>query len=66
MDDQAYNKIQINRTTKFGIDRFGKKVSETDIMFNIRADNVDEAVKLYNELLDKYYEKNKAAKEASK
>jgi len=66
MDDQTYNKIQINRTTKFGIDRFGKKISETDIMFNIRADNVDEAVRLYNELLNKYYEKNKAAKETSK
>ena len=66
MDDQTYNKIQINRTTKFGTDRFGKKISETDIMFNIRADNVDEAVKLYNELLNKYYEKNKVAKEASK
>ena len=66
MDDQSYNKIQINRTVKIGKDRWGKPVSETDIMFNIRADKVDEALGLYNELVTKYHESSKAAKEAVK
>lgn len=57
--DEKINKVQINRVTKFGLDRFGKKVSETTQMFNIRTDTVDEAVALYRDLLEKFYEKEK-------
>lgn len=66
MNDNTYNKVQINRTTRFGVDRFGKKVSETTQMFNIRCDTVDESIQLYEELLKKFYVKNKVVKEPSK
>ena len=54
MNDKI-NKVQINKVTKWGTDRYGKKISETTQMFNIRTDDVEEAVKLYYELLDKFY-----------
>lgn len=51
------NKVQINRVTRIGIDKWGKKVSETEHMFNIRCDDVEEAVRTYYDLVNKFYEK---------
>lgn len=65
MADNKMHKVQINRTVRYGKDRYGKDVNETTQMFNIRCDDVDEAVKLYAELLDKFYaEARKKRKEA--
>lgn len=55
MEKTQFNKVQINRVTKFGIDKNGNKISETIQMFNIRTNSVDEAIELYNELLEKFY-----------
>lgn len=62
--DNKINKVQINRTTRWGIDKWGNKIKETSQMFNVRCDDPDEAVALYNELLDKFYAEEKAKKEA--
>lgn len=63
MDEETtFNKVQINRVTRFGIDRFGKPVKETTQMFNIRTNSVKEAVDLYQDLLDKFYEAEKNRK----
>ena len=41
------NKIQINRQVKIGKDRWGKPISETTEMVNVRTDTVKEALDLY-------------------
>jgi len=54
----VFNKVQINRTYEKGINpRNGQPISLTSVMVNIRCDDVDEAVALYNDLLAKLYKK---------
>ena len=53
------HKVQINRISRWGVDRYGNPVKETTQMFNIRTDKVDEAVALYTELLSKFYTETK-------
>ena len=60
------HKIQINRISRWGIDRYGNPIKETTQMFNIRTDTVDEAVDLYKELLKKFYADYKNKSEVKK
>jgi len=59
-------KVQITRNFRKGIDRYGKPVSETSQMFNIRCDDVDEALRLYRELERKFYARSSAKGTAKK
>ncbi len=61
-NDQRMPKVQITRNYRKGVDRFGKPVSETSQMFNIRCDSVDEALELYRELEKKFYAKPSSSK----
>lgn len=63
-ETNVFNKVQINRVTRFGIDRYGKPVKETTQMFNIRTNDVDEAVTLYQDLIEKFYASEKERKES--
>jgi len=65
-ETNTFNKVQINRVTRFGIDRYGKPVKETTQMFNIRTNNVDEAVTLYQDLIKKFYASEKERKDTEK
>lgn len=60
MDENQFNKVQINRITKFGVDRFGKPIKETTHMFNVREDDPKRACELYFELLKEFYKKKEA------
>lgn len=62
-------KVQINKSVKWGTNpKTGKTVNETSLLFNVRCDDVDEAVDLYQQLIKRYYaaEQTRKAEENKK
>jgi len=57
MNSNAQPKVQITYNHRKGVDRYGKPISETSQMFNVRCDDVDEALRLYRDLKKKFYAK---------
>jgi len=59
------NKVQINYNHKKGKNQYGKEISETSVMFNVREDDPKEAVRLFKEVKTEYYRSKNDKQEKS-